>query len=53
MYSITSRVQPKRGDPPSWELGEVLKTLRRKNWPRYEMELETGGISVNEPPGSK
>ena len=53
MYSISSRGQPTRGGPPAWELGEVLTTLRRKNWPRYEMELDTGGICVNEPLGPK
>jgi len=31
IYRISSRGQPKRGGPPAWGLGKVLKTPHRKN----------------------
>jgi hypothetical protein len=32
MYWISSRGQPKRGGPPAWGLGEVVRTPHRKNY---------------------
>ena len=46
IFNKQSRTADKRESPP-WELGEVLTAPRRKNWPRYETQLETGVILIN------
>jgi hypothetical protein len=43
-YIEKCRVQPTRGVPPAWGLGEVLTTSHRKNWPCYETDTRVSDL---------